>query len=911
MSSNVVNLPQNRQRGPGRDAELEGVKDALRPFLREYLGKHSVVFDRMKADSFHCFNKNGHTHGDKDASAALNPKTDYTRFKCFACGLEGDIFEACHLLEGRSIEGKEFIETVRHLAGMFNVPFPETGRGTVRKLPTDEPTKRLTNEYLYATEGGEPLYRVQRFIVEQYGKPVMDDTGKAKKEFRPQTYQGNDKWTTGYGDVKRTLYRLPEVKAAITAGDAVFLVEGEKCADIMRDALGLTATTIAGGSNAWIKPHTSHYIRELAGAHVVILTDNDTAGRKFGELVAADVAGITASVKLVELPGLPPKGDIEQWIQLHPDNAKEELIDLVKGWGEWKRESKVQNFIEPIYVREGRYFRRDERHGDHPISNFTIHPLGRVVPDGGNDLSVQWQVRVEIEGKALYETVITMEAFINRVKFKTAFSHHSISFTGTEDDLQYIKCLFGAQAHDMKRGVKFVGFHQADDGRALFVSDTKTIDADGAETNNVVLMDGEQQITTGILDVTTLDADGLAHIIKPLFTFNSLDKCATILGWVGHCFLREKLYQAKIKCPHLFIYGEAGSGKSQTVESVLMPLFNTDDKFAAGQLTDFGAARLSASSNTVPFIIDEYKPFAIGEVRVKRISELLRQTYERTTIVRGRQDLSTISYQYRAPICLVGEEGTEETANKERGLELLFSKKALAGDTHTANFFALKAHTSELRRLGRSLLSTAMSLTDDVPESWHTDSMDGIMPKIKAKMPGMPDRVATSVGCCMAGIHLLNQTLFDLGTSIESETGVSISTIEDSILTAVYENIMDEQGTTKAAVDHILEVMDRMAARGLYQEGVHYQLINEGTELALDISGMYDEFKRFRREYDIRCEVLESGQFTKQLRKTDYFVRYEPVRFRDAGKTKLKRAYILSTISLAFDLSVPAFVNEG
>lgn len=907
MPNNVVKLPQDRQRSAGRDADIEAALTALRPFLREYLGKQNVKFDRMKADSFHCFNTPAHAHGDQDASAALNPKTDYTRFRCFACGIEGDIFEACHMLEGRSIEGKDFIDTARYLAGMFNVAFPE--KGTVRKIASDEPAKRLTNEYVYTTEAGEPLYKVQRFIVEQYGKPVMDG-GKPKKEFRPQKYQGNNQWSTGFGDVHRTLYRLPDIKAAIKANEIVLFVEGEKCADIVREQLKLTATCIAGGSNAWIKPHTSNYIGELIRAHVVILTDNDTAGRRFGEAVAAGVADAAASVKLVELSGLPEKGDIEQWIQLHPESPREELLALIDGWPEWKRESKKEkDFVEPVYIREGCYFRRgDERHGDRPISDFTVHPLGRVSPDDGDDLSDQWHVRVEAGGKALFEKVITMEVFTNKMKFKEAFAHFATRFWGAEEDLQHIKKLFGTQAHEVRRGVKYVGFHQSADGREIFVSDNKAVDADGAESSDVVLMRGEQQITTEILDVTTLDASGLAAIIKPLFTFNSLDKCVTIMGWVGHCFLREKFYQAGIKCPHLLISGEAGSGKSQTVESVIMPLFCTDAKFAAGQLTDFGAARLSASSNTIPFFIDEYKPKIIGEIRVKRVSELLRQTYDRSVVVRGRQDLSTTSFQYRAPVCLIGEEATEETANKERGLELLFSKTALTTD-HTENFYALRANSDELRRFGRSLLAASFSVDVAAVAAWYSDCMQNIKPKIAAKMPGMPARVAASVGCCMTGLYLVGDVLTDLGTTLEDATGVSFAAMEDAVLTAVFENIMEGKGRVDSVVDRILEVMNRMAVKGIYQEGVHYQVINEGRELALDISNMYDEFKKYRRDYDIGCESLEQNQFTKQLRQKSYFLEYRNVRFKNNNMKSVRPAYIIDVPAAAFDLNISKLIE--
>ncbi len=42
---------------------------------------------------------------------------------------------------------------------------------------------------------------------------------------------------------------------------------------------------------------------------------------------------------------------------------------------------------------------------------------------------------------------------------------------------------------------------------------------------------------------------------------------------VRRCFAKEHLRKAGIKFPHLFLIGEAGSGKSNTLERVILPIF--------------------------------------------------------------------------------------------------------------------------------------------------------------------------------------------------------------------------------------------------------------------------------------------------------------------------------------------------
>ena len=51
----------------------------------------------------------------------------------------------------------------------------------------------------------------------------------------------------------------------------------------------------------------------LRDAEVVILPDNDDVGRAHMNIVAASLQGIAASIRVLDLPGLPPKGDIVDW----------------------------------------------------------------------------------------------------------------------------------------------------------------------------------------------------------------------------------------------------------------------------------------------------------------------------------------------------------------------------------------------------------------------------------------------------------------------------------------------------------------------------------------------------------------------------------------------------------------------
>jgi putative DNA primase/helicase len=75
------------------------------------------------------------------------------------------------------------------------------------------------------------------------------------------------------------------------------------------------------------------YNEYLRGRHVVVLPDNDGPGRKHAEQVAAATHGTAASVRIVELPGLPEKGDVSDW--LDAGGSADELIRLADATATW------------------------------------------------------------------------------------------------------------------------------------------------------------------------------------------------------------------------------------------------------------------------------------------------------------------------------------------------------------------------------------------------------------------------------------------------------------------------------------------------------------------------------------------------------------------------------------------------
>jgi Toprim-like len=158
--------------------------------------------------------------------------------------------------------------------------------------------------YDYKGGTGELLFQVQRF---------------EPKKFTQRRPDGNG-WKYSVKGVRQVPYRLPELLTA-PPHKTVYIVEGEKDADRLA-SLGLVATCNAGGAGKWRAAHAAYFKDRT----VIVIPDNDNAGRNHAQKVAKSLKGIAAHVRILELPDLPEKGDVSDW--LDAGGTAEKLVAL-------------------------------------------------------------------------------------------------------------------------------------------------------------------------------------------------------------------------------------------------------------------------------------------------------------------------------------------------------------------------------------------------------------------------------------------------------------------------------------------------------------------------------------------------------------------------------------------------------
>jgi hypothetical protein len=223
----------------------------------------------------------------------------------------GDVLLHCHA----ECENDEIVDALDlEMSDLFSGngqahPAPKINRTTetitVAELPGTE------DEYFTFEDAEGNLLYVQRHKGAYYRVVGFDE-------------DGDPLLAKGLGDVEPVLFDLPDLIEAVETGETVYHVEGCKDALNAKENLGITTTT-SGGAKTW-KGEFAEYYR--GAKQVVIIPDNDEEGAAYAQKVAQDLLGVAEAVKVVELPDLPEKGDLSDWIEAgHTADELRQLVD--------------------------------------------------------------------------------------------------------------------------------------------------------------------------------------------------------------------------------------------------------------------------------------------------------------------------------------------------------------------------------------------------------------------------------------------------------------------------------------------------------------------------------------------------------------------------------------------------------
>jgi hypothetical protein len=257
------------------------------------------------------------------------------------------------------LDGGSKVEAARKLAGMLNIP-PSQGStsltGNIRSTPAPTPTATAAapdearippSSFPPRTapdKSGKPVFigageqgpRIsnnerRRHVYRKGGAPIrikiMCNDGGAYNVFRVVGPDGVTGWQYAKPEgFKAVPYFV--LDNSLEGNGTIFWPEGEKDVETLATA-GLPAFTF-GGTGDGLPDGCAAYV---AGRAVVILSDNDDAGRQHADAKAIAIHEVAASVRIVHFPDTADKGDVSDWIAA--GHTADEFMERARAIEHW------------------------------------------------------------------------------------------------------------------------------------------------------------------------------------------------------------------------------------------------------------------------------------------------------------------------------------------------------------------------------------------------------------------------------------------------------------------------------------------------------------------------------------------------------------------------------------------------
>lgn len=270
----------------------------------------------------------GHDHGDQGQSLSISvsAETGALLLNCFV--------------------GHEAAEILFALGASWSEIYPDADDAKGGQVAKPRGSGKLARAYDYRDKHGVLIFQNCRM------EP------KSFVQRRPDPEQ-QGRWIWNLTGVKKVLYNLPKLVETAKrrsadepdrSAEPVFVCEGEKDADNLSRG-GFISTTNSCGANSW----NGDYSKSLKNRHVIIVEDNDLAGRTRTTLIGKALLGFAASIRVIHfrsrpnnedkfdvsdfisgLPARKSKDDESIELPAEPKHSKAEFLELVDRAVPWE-----------------------------------------------------------------------------------------------------------------------------------------------------------------------------------------------------------------------------------------------------------------------------------------------------------------------------------------------------------------------------------------------------------------------------------------------------------------------------------------------------------------------------------------------------------------------------------------------
>ncbi len=516
-----------------------------------------------------------------------------------------------------------------------------------------------------------------------------------------------------------------------------------------------------------------------------------------------------------------------------------------------------------LYINRDGYYKLSGGREPMPIqiSNFILIPASKIVQGG------KWwfECKVIHSHENIEDTIIlSRDDFRSGGKFKRALSFDSrLEYYGNGQDTTQLQGLMTDYRPPLKAGTDKMGLHRID-GKWVYVEGHEVVDNDGPTDKIVYTNNDLSDDMPCILAQPDISQENLELIAANLNQFNDPSIAYLVLGWVGFCFVKERLAEKVNKRnPILLCQGEPGSGKTETITRIIQRIFaNPHPVTNTADATKFTFAVNGSWSNMVPFHYDEWKKSVMQGWQVKNLESMLLAVFNQTTLPRGCTNQSVNDYRFTAPLVISGEMTLESPSLRHRIFDVFFSKRKREGRTeHFKQLCELP-----LGSFGKGLLMHMLSISDDKLLSsfdWQKKLVDS----------RVDDRFEDNAALVRTGLWLIIDYL--------QAHGIDTSSYDEgygAIDKAIVEMMTSARETN---VDRIISDFSHMSktpngSGNWLNAGVHYE-VRDGI-IAIKIAEAYSRYLRYAKRHETRSEPLGKHSLLQQIECKSYYIGKKTVR---------------------------------
>lgn len=796
------------------------------------------------------FNRQGYIrcpfHNEKTPSLSVKffPDANKEKFKCFGCDEVGDAIDFIMKLKNFS-----YLEAREYLGLTVEKSLQEQQAEKIKSYIDWQISKgykkgKLVGLFEYVNEKNETVYFKAKF--------KNEDGEKSLSYYHIE----NDK-VINKRKGEELIYNSFRVTEGVKSSDIIIICEGEKDANKLNSTLKrdkYVATSIKGCKDLSI----------LEGAKIYVCSDTGEAGEKYKWHVYKELFGCAKVFKFINLPGIKNLGDnkdVTDWL-----DAGHNKFDLLKAFDrslDLKSRYELQQDSKGIYKTIIKEKDEEITYTKKYLTDFRLLEASRIKYVDEDQEGVKLILKSPT-GETIERTGFST-VFDDVRTFKNFLGTLDLAFKGRIDDLTDLKTwinkFFALEIEEIYNGVQF----KIKDGELLFISNNGAIGRDNFHKE--FKSDGRNEVN--INEIEPLTKDELKEIKKHLFRFASPEKTISIIGTVINNLAVAQCRKCKIKLHHLLIIGEAGSGKSTILENVIAPVLNysSSEIKSIGLATNFSLIN-DLSSGNYTMIYEEHKPSRWESYKISKISEILRNLYDASTVSRGDKSLKAKNFQLTRPIIMAGEESyhNNEKALLDRSCIIYTSKNERKKENSEAMKWIIE-HEQLLNKLGKELINIIINLSSDN----YTELRNKVVDNIK----DLRDRPLNTALNISTGIEILNILLNKNG--IKPITGYMKYIIQN-----IKAEILDGGNDSHSIVEQML-VLYNSIIEDKRVEGFN-AVVCRGDGVFIKTSEMLNQIRVYIKSTGLNMRILENRDFKKQAEKAGYLVKASNKLMRVDGK---------------------------